>query len=112
VPEPVLAIDFGTCFSSAAVVTADGDVRPVPEPVNSSYAWPSAVFEDGDDLLVGIQAERRKRQDPAAYRAEFKRDLGQDEPIVLSGHSYLPQELVSAVVAKLKTAAEKLTGRS
>jgi molecular chaperone DnaK len=110
VPEPVLAIDFGTSFSSAAVVTPDGDVRLVPESVESSYAWPSAVFDDGGELLVGIQAERRKRQDPSAYRAEFKRDLGQDEPIVLSGHSYLPQELVSAVVAKLRTAAEKLTG--
>jgi molecular chaperone DnaK len=110
VAERVLAIDFGTCFSSAAVATADGDARVVPEPVSSSYAWPSAVFDDGTELLVGGQAEGRKRQDPAAYRAEFKRDLGQDEPIVLGSRSYLPQDLVSAVLAKLKAAAEQLTG--
>jgi molecular chaperone DnaK len=110
VAEQVLAVDFGTCFSSAAIVTTGGDVRLVPEPVSSSYAWPSTVFDDGTELLVAGQAEGRKRQDPTAYRAEFKRDLGQDEPIVLGARSYLPQDLVSAVLARLKAAAEQLTG--
>src|SRR5450755_2357165 len=108
--EQVLAVDFGTCFSSAAVVTAGGDVRLVPEPVSSSYAWPSTVFDDGTELLVGGQAEGRKRQDPTAYRAEFKRDLGQEDPIDLGGRSYLPQDLIGAILAKLKAAAEQLTG--
>jgi molecular chaperone DnaK len=110
VTEHTLAVDFGTCFSSALVVTPGRDPQPVPEPTNHSFAWPSAIYDDGAELLVGEQAERRKRQDPAAYRAEFKRDLGQDAPIVLGTRSYRPHDLVKILIARVRTAAQEQAG--
>jgi molecular chaperone DnaK len=107
--EPSLVVDFGTCFSSAATVTGQ-DVHLVNEPASGSLAWSSAVFLDGEKLLVGTLAENRKRRDPAAYRTEFKRDLGQAEGIVLGDRSFAPQELVTAVLMALKREAERIAG--
>jgi molecular chaperone DnaK (HSP70) len=108
VAEPILVADFGTCFSSAAVISGDG-VQLVMEPTTGSYAWPSSVYADGDRLLIGTPAENRKNRDPTRYRSELKRYLGQDEGIVLGQRSYQPAELVAAVLAALKAEAQKLT---
>ena len=107
--EPSLIVDLGTCFSSAATVT-EREIQLVKEPVSGSFAWSSAVFLDGEKLLVGALAESRKRRDPTAYRTEFKRDLGQLEGIVLRDRSYAPQELVTAVLTALKSEAERIAG--
>lgn len=106
--EPTLIVDFGTCFSSAATVTGR-DIHLVAEPASGSFAWSSAVFLDGGRLLVGALADSRKRRDPAAYRTEFKRDLGQVEDIPLGARSYAAQELVTAVLMGLKSEAERTT---
>lgn len=105
--EPILVVDFGTCFSSAAVISGD-DVQLVMEPTTGSYAWPSSVYADGERLLVGTPAESRKNRDPARYRSELKRYLGQDEGVVLGQRSYQPAELVTVVLAALKAEAQKL----
>ncbi|WP_238009866.1 Hsp70 family protein [Dactylosporangium sp. AC04546] len=107
--EPVLVIDFGTSTSSAVLV-ADGAARPLKEPGSGSYSWPSVVCRDGERLLVGVTAERRKRSDPAAYRAEFKRDLGQVAEIPLGDASYPVEHLVAAVLRVLRDRAEELHG--
>ncbi|WP_238011401.1 Hsp70 family protein [Dactylosporangium sp. AC04546] len=104
-----LVVDFGTSASSAALVTG-GQVRLLKEPASGLYSWPSAVALEGDRLLVGTAAERRKRSDPAGYRAEFKRDLGQSVPVPLGERAYAPQDLVAAVLGVFRDRAAELHG--
>jgi len=104
-----MVIDFGTCTSSAAVVV-DDESWLVPEPVSGSYSWPSAVFWDGQQLLVGTLAERKKRAEPTAYWAEFKRGLGQDAPMLLGPRRFRPIEQVVAVLSALRTEAQRRHG--
>jgi WD40 repeat protein len=105
VGEPILAIDYGTTRASAALVV-DGHVEAVREPASGGVSWPASVFADGDTLIVGTLAERRKRIWPAAYRGEVKRDLRREVPVSLDGRSYPPAALVTAVISALKSEAE------
>ncbi|ETK35223.1 Hsp70 family protein [Microbispora sp. ATCC PTA-5024] len=107
--EPILAVDFGTSSSSAALV-AGGAILPLKEPSSGSWSWPSSVCLDDGTLQVGTPAERRKRVRPELYRAEFKRDLGQASPVVLGDRSYPPEALVAAVLSALRAEAERLHG--
>ncbi|MGW4894881.1 Hsp70 family protein [Kitasatospora sp. NPDC004240] len=109
--EPVLVVDFGTSSSAAAVVF-DGRERLVKEPSSGLLSWPSAVSVAADGrLLVGSAAERRKRAEPDAYRAEFKRDLGERAPVVLGGHGFSAVRLVAAVLAEFRSQAQTVVGR-
>ncbi|MEO3857870.1 Hsp70 family protein [Acrocarpospora sp. B8E8] len=107
--ETILAIDFGTSSSAAALV-AGGTVELVKEPSSGSWSWPSAVCLTDDGLSVGTIAEQRKRLRPELYRSEFKRDLGQYTPIELDGQSFPPEHLVTAMLGALKSEAERVHG--
>ena len=65
---------------------------------------------DGEEVLVGSSAEQLKRYDPAAFRSEFKPDLGDRELIPLGGKAFLPQELVAEVLAAIAGEAAELAG--
>ena len=106
--DDILVVDFGTCFSSVAVVSSAG-VQLVREPTSGSFSWPSAVYADEGRLFVGSLALSRRNRDPARYRSELKRYLGQDD-IVLGGVRYPPRELVTAVLRVLREEAEKTAG--
>lgn len=109
--EPVLVMDFGTCFSAAAVVSG-GEVQLIREPSTGSFSWPSAVYLEGGRLLAGSPAVQRRNRDPAGYRSELKRYLGQDAAIHLGGRGYPVRELVAVVIGALKYAAEATAGAS
>ncbi|WP_175543456.1 Hsp70 family protein [Micromonospora pattaloongensis] len=104
-----LVVDFGTSSSAAAVVTGD-TMHLVAEPITGSYTWPSAVHWDGQHMFVGSVAERRKRAEPTAYAAEFKRGLAADVPVPLGDRRFRPVEQVVAVLATLRGEAEHLHG--
>lgn len=106
--EAILVVDFGTCYSAAAVVS--GGVQLIREPTTGSFSWPSAVYAADGRLLVGSPAVQRRNRDPAGYRSELKRYLGQDEGVLLGGRSYPVHELVTAVLSALKTEAEATAG--
>ena len=106
---PVLVVDFGTT-SSAAVVVAGDEAWPVPEPVTGAATWPSAVFWDGQRMLVGTLAERRKRSEPESFAAEFKRGLAADTSMVLGRRRFRPVEQVVALLTALRAEAERLHG--
>ncbi|QES40270.1 hypothetical protein DEJ49_04090 [Streptomyces venezuelae] len=107
--QPVLAVDFGTSASSAALLTDTGTVL-LKEGATSSWTWPSAVCLRDDTLLIGTPAENRKKVRPELYRAEFKRDIGQDAPIPLGERSYAPGDLVARVLAAFRDEAARLLG--
>jgi molecular chaperone DnaK len=109
VDEPILVVDFGTCFSSAALVTGT-EPQLIREPATGNLAWPSAVFADNGRLLVGSAAAARRNRDPASFRGELKRYLGQDTGLVLGNRGYSPEELVTAVLTAIKAEAERAAG--
>ncbi|GLH97271.1 Hsp70 family protein [Phytohabitans aurantiacus] len=106
---PVLVIDVGTTSSSAAVVAGDTTVL-VPEPVTGAATWPSSVFWDGQQMLVGTLAERRKRSDPEAFDSGFKRGLAADTSVLLGPRRFRPVEQIVAIVSTLRAEAERLHG--
>jgi len=106
---PVLVIDFGTT-STAAILVAGDDAWPVPEPVTGAASWPSAVFWDGQQMLVGTQAERRKRSEPESFAAGFKLSLAADASVVLGRRRFRPVEQLVALLAALRVEAERLYG--
>ena len=104
-----LGIDFGTCYSSAALLL-EGVPTPIPAPLTPGYALPSSVFitEQGE-ILVGQAAENKRQKNPQRYRREFKRDLGSPDPYTFGKTFMLPEELVTEVLKKLKGEAEKVS---
>jgi hypothetical protein len=83
----ILSVDLGTS-NTVAVLAAHGRPPRVVE-VDGSAAMPSAVFaaEDGS-LVVGREAERRARLDPARFEPNPKRRV--DEGTLLLGDRVVP----------------------
>jgi hypothetical protein len=110
-PEPILAIDFGTSTSAAILITEAGE-QVITERSGTGLTWPSAVCFDGTELHVGTRAENLKRvhAEHGRYRAEFKLELGRDAPVELGGKSFPVPELIAEVLAEIREAAERAAG--
>ena len=101
-----LGIDFGTCFSSAALML-NGNLERIKNPRKLGYSFPSSVYVPGQgDILVGNTADNQRNKDPERYRREFKRDLGRSIPYQFGDRQFLPEDLVTEVLRKLKQEAE------
>jgi actin-like ATPase involved in cell morphogenesis len=87
-----LGIDLGTTFTAAAVVR-DGRAEVLPLG-NRATAVPSLVFlREDESLLVGEAAERRGISEPQRLAREFKRRLGDTNPILLGPAPYSAERL-------------------
>ncbi|GGM61778.1 molecular chaperone Hsp70 [Longimycelium tulufanense] len=95
----VLSVDLGTS-NTVAVLSAHGRPPRVVE-VDGSATMPSAVFaaEDGA-LLVGCDAERHARLDPARYEPNPKRRV--DDSTLLLGDRIVPvTDTLAAVLGRV-----------
>lgn len=104
-----LGIDFGTCFTSAAILLGD-QFRFIQDTGggNAQPAYPSAVYLDAEgELLLGTLAKNMARRDPSRFRQEFKRELGSDTPFYLGEQQFLPQDLIARLLHQLKSEAEQ-----
>src|ERR1700733_3035513 len=108
--DAILAVDFGTSTTSAALV-ADGETTLIPEPSSGSSSWPSAAYLADGQVLVGTQATDRMEVLPENFATEFKRHLGQDAPVILGEDSFAPEKLASILIAALRTEAGRMLGR-
>jgi actin-like ATPase involved in cell morphogenesis len=92
-----LGIDLGTTYTAAAVVRGG---RPEVLPLgNRATAVPSLVFlRDDETLLVGEPAERRGASDPQRLGREFKRRMGDTNPILLGPSPYSAERLSAQVL--------------
>ncbi|EDX83263.1 DnaK family protein [Synechococcus sp. PCC 7335] len=107
-----LGIDFGTCYSSAALML-DGTFQAVKEPLKHGYSFPSSAFlTKQGNIVVGQAAENQYRLAPGRYRREFKRDLGRTVPYVLGEQDFLPEQLILELVRTIKTEAEQMASDS
>ena len=108
-PDPVLVVDVGNTSSSAALVGAAGS-RLLTEPVSGASSWPSAVFWDGRQMLVGTLAEHHRQLDPAGFGVDFKRGLSTDASTQLGGHRFRAVEQIAALLTALRLEAERVHG--
>ncbi|MCM0593843.1 MAG: Hsp70 family protein [Gloeotrichia echinulata DEX184] len=106
-----LGIDFGTTFSSAAILL-NGEIKRVKEPSRLGYSFPSSIFVDKQGkVFVGQFAENQRFQDPSSYIREFKRELGKTMSSTWGIRKFLPEDLVSEMFKVLKQEAEKMVNQ-
>ncbi|WP_030225649.1 Hsp70 family protein [Actinoalloteichus caeruleus] len=98
----VLSVDLGTS-NTVAVLSAHGREPRVVE-LDGSATMPSAVYADEDGaLVVGRDAERRARLDPARFEPNPKRRV--DEGTLLLGTTVVT--VTDALAAVLRRVAEE-----
>jgi molecular chaperone DnaK len=91
----VLGIDFGTSNTVAVLRSADGRVRPLL--FDGAPILPSSVYYNSDGrMLVGRDAERNARMDPARFEPNPKRRI--DDGSLFLGTSEIPVPQVFAYV--------------
>jgi HEAT repeat protein/actin-like ATPase involved in cell morphogenesis len=106
-----LGIDFGTTFSSAAILI-NGEIKRVKEPSKLGYSFPSSIFVDKQGkVFVGQFAENQRFQDTSSYIREFKRELGKTMSSTWGIRKFLPEDLVSEMFKLLKQEAEKMVNQ-
>ncbi|WP_326553500.1 Hsp70 family protein [Micromonospora sp. NBC_01813] len=99
-----LGLDYGTTNTVALLRWPDGRVRPLL--VDGSPLLPSAVFAaDDGSLLVGRDAERAARSEPARFEPNPKRHI--DAGTVLLGEHAVP--VVDLMAAALRRAYQEAT---
>jgi hypothetical protein len=106
----VLSVDLGTS-NTVAVLAAHGRPPRVVE-VDGAATMPSALFAgEGGGLVVGRDAERRARLDPARFEPNPKRRI--DEGTLLLGDSVVPvTEALAAVLRRvLEETSRQLSGK-
>jgi molecular chaperone DnaK len=97
-----LGIDYGTSNTVAMLRWPDGRVRPLM--FDGAPVLPSAVFAGSDGrLLVGHDAERSARLDPARFEPNPKRRV--DDGDLLLGGSQVP--VVEILASTLRRVAEE-----
>jgi molecular chaperone DnaK (HSP70) len=104
-----LVIDFGNTSSAAALVSGDRS-QLVPEPVSGALSWPSAVYWDGRQMLIGTLAEHQRQRDPGGFGVDFKRGLAVDAVSLLGTHRFRAIEQVAAMLTALRLEAERIEG--
>jgi molecular chaperone DnaK len=105
--DALLVIDFGNTSSAAALISG-GQSRLLPEPVSGALSWPSAVYWDGRQMLIGTLAEHHRQRDPGGFGVDFKRGLGADVVSRLGTHSFRAVEQVAAMLTALRMEAERV----
>ena len=105
----IIGIDLGTTNSLAAVYTTDGPVI-IPNSFGD-HLTPSIVsVADDGEILTGKIALERRFTAPTATASVFKRHMGTKKEYKLNGKTFLPEELSSFILKKLKEDAEIYLG--
>ena len=112
----IVSIDIGTSYSSICILGPDKKAVPVDISTGASmygskYSLPSAVFVDENGkVLVGQAAMNSRKRLPQNFRMEFKRDLGQDIPVMLGTRKFLPRDFYTEMFRHMTECAKKTSG--
>lgn len=110
----IVSIDIGTSYCSMCILDKDGRAQPVDISTGASmyggkYSLPSAVFlERSGELLVGQAAMNSRITIPQNFHMEFKRELGQDVPIILGDMDFSPEELYTVIFRHMKSCVHRV----
>ncbi|MEO1065512.1 MAG: Hsp70 family protein [Actinomycetota bacterium] len=109
--ELTLCLDLGTTRTAAVVVL--GERSDVVALGANDLTIPSLVHRDADgDWSFGDEAARRGAVDPNGLAREFKRDVGEDVPVVLNGASITPVDLMGRLLRHVVDVVAEREGRS
>jgi molecular chaperone DnaK len=101
----VLGIDFGTSNTVAMVRTADARMRPLL--FDGSPLLPSALYFNTDGkVLVGRDAERNARLDPARFEPNPKRRIDDGE-VFIGDHPMPVPRLFAHVLSQVNAEARR-----
>ncbi|MEV4140046.1 Hsp70 family protein [Dactylosporangium sp. NPDC049742] len=104
-----LGIDFGTSHTVAALARADPHRAVELLLFDASPLLPSGVHAEGGELLVGRDAQRGARLDPAAYEPHPKRRV--DDGALLLGDAEVPvRDAIAAVLRRAGGEAARTLG--
>ncbi|WP_375373743.1 Hsp70 family protein [Mycobacterium sp. AZCC_0083] len=95
----VLAVDFGTTATAAAVREPDGRVAGLVLPDGTS-TMPSSVLADPNGVLVGTKADSAAGYSLDRYQPTPKRDIGRAS-VLLGDAEFRPCTLIAAVYAAI-----------
>lgn len=101
-----LGIDLGTTNSVAVIFDHLSDILEVVKVDGVDEVLPSAVCFHEDEVIVGGEAKNGAVIYPEETILSIKRKMGDTEPIFVGGESFLPEEISSIFLKKLKDAAE------
>jgi len=106
----LVGIDLGTTMSAIAHLDPTGVLRTVPNSQGEPLT-PSAVYIDGDQVVVGKSAKRAASHHPHKVATLIKRDVG--KPLysrTIDGRQFRPETLSAMIIKKLKQDAERKIG--
>ena len=95
----VLAVDFGTTATAAAVREPDGRVTGLILPDGTS-TMPSSVLADPSGVLVGTKADHAAGYNLDRYQPTPKRDVGRAR-VLLGESEFRPSTLIAAIYAAI-----------
>ena len=109
-PGTSVGIDLGTTFSAVAWVDASGHVEVLPN-IDGELTTQSAVFFEGNTVLVGREAAKAALLEPGKSAQCFKRDMGKERyRREVCGKDMRPEVLSAIVLRKLRQDAEQRLG--
>lgn len=107
-----VGVDLGTTYSSIAYIDEYGDPRVVNNSDDHRPILPSAVFFDGDDIIVGEDALSNACISPGDVVQFMKRQIGEPKSYLMgdSQREYTPETISAMVLKKLIGFAEPEIG--
>lgn len=105
----IIGIDLGTTNSLAAYFTEEGP-KIIPNSFGENLTPSVVSIDENDEIYVGKIAKERQLTNPEQTAAVFKRSMGTKKSYQLGVKTFLPEELSSLVIKKLKEDAERYLG--
>lgn len=107
-----LGIDLGTTNSVGMILDSDGNRLDVVKIDGVDEVLPSAVCFLDDEIIVGSEAKHGAVVYPEETVLSIKRKMGETDPIVIDGQTYLPEDISAIILKKIKEAAEEQAGET
>ncbi len=105
-----LGIDLGTTNSVAVIFNELLDELEIVQVDGMDEVLPSVVCFHEHETIVGSEAKNGSVIYPLETVLSIKRKMGETETIHLQGKDYLPEEISSLILKKLKDAAQEQAG--
>jgi molecular chaperone DnaK len=106
----LVGIDLGTTMCAIAQLDTAGVLRTVPNNQGEPLT-PSAIYIDGNQVVVGRSAKRAAAHHPHKVATLVKRDIGKPQySRQVDGRCFRPETLSAMIIKKLKQDAERKIG--
>jgi len=104
-----IGIDLGTTYTVVAVIE-DGQPKIIPNAEGQRLTPSVVAFTDEVRPLVGQLAKRQAAANPERTVFSIKRRMGSDYKVRIGEREYIPQEISSLILRKVKADAEDYLG--